>query len=82
MYQTSFLSKFKISPNVHNYSTSTTTFITNSLMSKIIAPIHQQHVFQTSLTTINHEIHSKFIEPQLHYSSFFTKTQHFHIYDF
>jgi len=31
MNQTPFLSKFKISPNFHNYSKSTTTFITNSL---------------------------------------------------
>jgi len=82
MNQTSFCSNSKIHQNFHNYSPSTTTFISNSLMSKIIAPIHQQHVFQTSLTTINHEIHSKFIKPQLHYSSFFTKTQHIHTYDF
>jgi len=37
-------SKFNNSPNVHKYSTTTTTFITNSPTGIIFTPIHQQHV--------------------------------------
>jgi len=80
-----FCSNSKIHQNFHNYSTSTTTFITNSLMSKIIIPIHQQHVFKHHQHNYSW-IHSKFNKIQLQYNfiihHFFTKTQHIHIYDF
>jgi len=73
------LSKFNNSPNVHKYSTTTTTtFITNSPTGIIFTPNHQQHVFKTSSTTINMKSF-RFNKPQLHYSSIFHKnTTHQH----
>jgi len=44
-YLNTILSKFNNSPNVHKYTTTTTTtFITNSPTGIIFTPIHQQHV--------------------------------------
>jgi len=62
---------FNINNNFHHQ-------FTNGIF---IIPIHQQHVFKHHQHNYSW-IHSKFIKPQLHYLSVFTKTQHIHTYDF
>jgi len=75
------LFQFKNSPNVHNYPTTTTTFITNSPTCIIFTPINQQHVSKHHQQQLNMKSFP-FNKPQVHHSSFSPKTQHIHTYDF
>jgi len=79
MNQTPFLSKFKISPNFHNYFTTTTTFITKSPIGIIIIPIHQQHVFKHHQPQL---VMNSFQVQQNTISSFITFSQKHNIFTY